>query len=240
MRGRWRKPRRLTVILALVATVALTGFAVWALYGSDWLRVEKVSVSGTRVLSEQEVRHAAGIPLGDPVITVDRPAVERALLAELPRLATADVVRAWPTGIGLNVTERRPELVQEKAGKYVEVDRDGVRFATTTTRPKGVPLLVMNLQDSPNAAHFGPARMRREAVRVAQSLPASVARDTRAIRVRSFDSVRLELSGGRTVLWGSGERGAAKAKSLTALMKAAKGSDHFDVSVPSAPAASGS
>jgi cell division protein FtsQ len=60
------------------------------------------------------------------------------------------------------------------------------------------------------------------------------------VRVRSYDSITLELTGGRTVLWGSGEQEAAKAKSLTALMKAAEDAEHFDVSVPSAPASSGS
>lgn len=80
----------------------------------------------------------------------------------------------------------------------------------------------------------------REAVRVAGDLPPAVARDTRAVRVRSYDDVSLELSGGRTVAWGSGEKGDTKATTLTALMKAAPKARHFDVSVPTAPASSGS
>ncbi|KOG90098.1 cell division protein FtsQ, partial [Streptomyces varsoviensis] len=85
-----------------------------------------------------------------------------------------------------------------------------------------------------------PDRLRREAVRVAAELPAAVRKDTRTIRVRSYDSITLELTGDREVVWGSGERGAEKARTLTALMKAARGADHFDVSAPSSPAVSGS
>lgn len=56
--------------------------------------------------------------------------------------------------------------------------------------------------------------------------------------MRSFDSISLELSGNRTVVWGSGEKGDTKAKALTALLKAAPKARHFDVSVPTAPAVS--
>ena len=80
----------------------------------------------------------------------------------------------------------------------------------------------------------------REAVRVAGAIPAAVARATRSVKVRSYDDISLELNGGRTVAWGSSEKGAAKARTLTALMKASPDARYFDVSVPTAPASSGS
>ncbi|CAM5539669.1 Cell division protein FtsQ OS=Streptomyces glaucescens OX=1907 GN=ftsQ PE=3 SV=1 [Streptomyces glaucescens] len=93
---------------------------------------------------------------------------------------------------------------------------------------------------SASLRRFGEPRLVREAVRVAGALPAAVARRTRTVEVRSFDDITLKLAGGRTVAWGSGEKGAAKARTLTALMKAAPDARHFDVSVPTAPASSGS
>ena len=50
---------------------ALGGFGVWALYGSNWLLVERVSVSGTEVLTTEQVRAAAGVPVGTPLLSVD-------------------------------------------------------------------------------------------------------------------------------------------------------------------------
>ncbi|MFC4497474.1 cell division protein FtsQ/DivIB [Streptomyces ovatisporus] len=238
-RLRLRLPGRL-LLLALVLTLVLGGFGAWALYGSDWVTVERVSVSGNEVLTEKQVRTAARIPVGAPLLSVDRAAAERRLRSRLPRLDTVDVVRAWPHGIGVKVTERKPELAMKEDGNFVEVDDEGVRFAVVPKQPKDVPLLAMEVQGSAGLRHFGSERLRREAVSVAGSLPKSVARNTRTVRVRSYDSITLELTGGRTVLWGSGEHRAAKAKSLAALLKAAKDARHFDVSVPSAPAASGS
>jgi cell division protein FtsQ len=143
----------------------------------------------------------------------------------------------------LKVTERTPVLILKNTGnggKYVEVDAKGVRFATVSAAPKGAPALELAVSRSAVLRRFPVDRLVREAVGVAGDIPAAVRRDTRVVKVRSYDSISLELSGGRTVEWGSGEKGRAKARTLTALMKAAPGARHFDVSAPIAPASSGS
>ncbi|MHC0432107.1 cell division protein FtsQ/DivIB [Streptomyces sp. O3] len=229
---------RLPLLASLVAAALLGGGGGWLLYGSPWLRVEHVGVSGTRVLTPAEVRDAAAVPVGAPLISVDTGAIEDRLRRELPRIDSVDAVRSWPRGISLKVTEREPVLVLRKGGRFVEVDADGVRFATVADAPKGVPALELSAADSPSLNRYGTGRLMRAAVRVAGDLPAAVARDTRTVKVRSYDSISLELTKGRTVAWGSSERGAAKAVSLTALMKAAPKAGHFDVTAPTAPAAS--
>ena len=231
---------------------------IWILYGSQWLRVERVTTSGTGVLTPAQVRAAAAVPVGAPLISVDTGDIEDRLRQKLPRIDSVEVVRSWPHGIGLKVTEREPVLIVENgangkngenreggsnAGKFVEIDAKGVRFATVQKAPRGVPRMELTPDQAGAAAslrRFGPDRLVREAVRVAGDLPPAVARDTRAVKVRSYDDVSLELSGGRTVAWGSGEKGDTKATTLTALMKAAPKARHFDVSVPTAPASSGS
>lgn len=233
-------PGRLTLILLAVAVALCGGAAVWALYGSSWLRVERVQASGTDILTPREVRDAAAVPMGAPLISVDTDAVEERLRRKLPRIATVDVVRSWPHGIGLKVTERQPVLLIEKGGKFVEVDASGMRFATVDTAPKGVPSLELDADRSPSLRRFGVDRLVREAVRVAGDAPGSLTGEIEAVSVRSYDAISLELRGGRTVVWGSGEKGDTKASALTALMKAAPKAGHFDVSVPTAPASSGS
>ncbi|MFI8766103.1 cell division protein FtsQ/DivIB [Streptomyces sp. NPDC053792] len=229
-------PRLLLVALGLVALVA---GGVWALYGSTWFRVERVKTSGTRVLTPAEVEDVAAVPMGAPLVTVDTDAIEARLRQKLPRIESIDVVRSWPHGIGLKVTERQPVLLVEKGGKFTEVDATGLRFATVDTAPRGVPLLVLDSAASPSLRRFGADRLLREAVLVRGELPAEIARDTRVVRITSYDSVTLELTGGRTVFWGSGEHGQVKARALTALMKATPKAGHFDVSAPTAPASSG-
>ncbi|MEO3753043.1 FtsQ-type POTRA domain-containing protein [Streptomyces sp. B6B3] len=242
-RARRRLPRRRILVVLLVLALLLGGFGGWALYGSDWLRVERVTVhwteGGPHQVTEDQILAAARVPVGDPMIALDKDAVRDRLLDALPRVASVAVVRAWPHGVTLKVTERESEVVMRSAGGYTEVDGAGVPFAETDERPPGVPLLELELENSPSLSRFGADRIRREAVGVAAALPPAVRRDTHVIRVASYDSVTLELSGGRTVLWGSPEDSAAKAEALTRVMKAADDATHFDVSVVTAPAASG-
>ncbi|MFI8516507.1 cell division protein FtsQ/DivIB [Streptomyces sp. NPDC085481] len=226
------------VLLIAFGAVVLVAGGIWALYGSNWFRVERVSTSGTTVLTRDEVERAAAVPVGAPMVSVDTDAIEARLRGELPRIDSVDVVRSWPHGIGLKVTERQPVLLLEKGGKFTEVDSTGMRFATVDKAPRGVPRLVLQAGASPSLRRFDEDRLLREAVGVTGELPEKIAQDTRVVRITSYDSITLELGGGRTVFWGSGEDGAVKARVLTALMKATPKAGHFDVSAPTAPASS--
>ncbi|MFJ9340999.1 cell division protein FtsQ/DivIB [Streptomyces sp. NPDC101733] len=234
------RARRVPLLASLAAAVLLTAGGTWVLYGSSWLRVEKVTTSGTQVLTPAQVLTAAAVPVGAPLIDIDTDEIAARLRKRLPRVDSVDVVRAWPHGIGLKVTERKPVLLIKKGTDFVEVDVSGVRFDTVAKAPAGVPVLELQAERSPSARRFDEERLLREAVSIAGDLPEAVAKETLQVKVRSYDAVVLELSKGRTVVWGSGELGEAKGRALTALLKAAPKADHFDVSVPTAPAVSGS
>ncbi|MFD9304155.1 cell division protein FtsQ/DivIB [Streptomyces sp. NPDC060048] len=233
--------RRGPVLVAgLVLVLLLAAGLTWVFYGSSWLRVEKVTAGGTEVLTPEQVRLAAAVPVGAPMVSVDTDEIEARVRGRLPRIDSVDVVRTWPHGIGLKVTERKPVLLIEKGSEFLEVDASGVRFDTVAKAPEGVPVLELSAGQSPSGRRFDEERLLHEAVGVAVDLPEAVRKETARVKVRSYDSVVLELSRGRTVVWGSGEQGEAKGRALTALLKASPKAEHFDVSVPTAPAVSGS
>ncbi|MBM9622109.1 cell division protein FtsQ/DivIB [Streptomyces zhihengii] len=235
--------RRLLVrraLIGLAAAALLAAGLLWVLYGSSWLRTEEVRATGTGVLTARQVEEVAAVPVGEPMVSVDTDAVEARLLAGLPRIASVEAVRSWPGTIELKVTERVPVLLLEKGARFAEVDAEGVQFATVDKAPRGVPLVRLDLAGSPGAARFTAGRLLAEAVTVRGDLPARVVRETTALEVRSYDDISLRLTGDRRVLWGSSEHGAAKARTLGALMKASPGARQFDVSAPTAPAVAGS
>ncbi|TLQ46531.1 cell division protein FtsQ/DivIB [Streptomyces marianii] len=227
-------------LLPLVAAAVLAGGGLWVLYGSSWVRAEQVEVSGTRVLTPREVEEAAGVPLGTPLVSVDLDGIGHRLRDRLARIDSVEVERSWPHGVVLRVTERVPVLLMRKGARFVEVDTKGVRFATVDKAPKGVPLVEMAENQSPSAARFGGRRLLEGAALVVSQLPAGIAGDLRSVQVISYDSLTLKLTRDREVMWGSSEDGEVKARTLSALMKAAPRARHFDVSAPTAPAASAS
>ncbi|EST34316.1 hypothetical protein N566_18610, partial [Streptomycetaceae bacterium MP113-05] len=165
-------------------------------------------------------------------------------VAGLRRVDEVRVVRAWPHGVGIHLAERRPVLLIRKGGgdrrRYVEVDAAGVRFATVEDAPQGIPFLSLEKRPTgPANQRSGSAALRRAAADVVTDLPARARREARTVRVGSYDGITVELTGDRTVRWGSPERGAAKGTALGALMKAAPDAARFDVSAPTAPATAG-
>lgn len=233
-------PAGRTVLIALIVLTVSVGGGTWAVYGSSWFRADRVAVAGAGVLTPQQIQRAAAVPLGGPLVSVDTGAVRKRLLKALPRLLDARVHRSWPHTIRLEVTERTPSAILKSGAKFTEVDKEGVRFATVDQPPHGVPMVQLTPDQTASFRHFGTKRLLQAAITVAGGLPESLTGRATAIRVRSYDGITVELTGGRDVMWGSQEDGARKAAVLTALMKAEPDATHYDVSAPTAPAASGS
>ncbi|WP_129839299.1 FtsQ-type POTRA domain-containing protein [Streptomyces sp. RFCAC02] len=242
-RLRLPRPGRPRVIALILVLAALTGgFGTWALYGSGWLRVENVSVrwqDGPRELTRDQILDAAGVRVGSPMASLDKDAVRDRLLDGLPRLASVDVVRAWPHGVSLKVTEREAEVLMPDGDRFTEVDGEGVAFGERAEADPDLPLLELDLADSASARRYGEDRVRRAAVSVVLALPGEVRRETRTVLATSYDAISLELADGTTVFWGSPERSRAKADALLAVRAAAPDATRFDVSAPTVPASSG-
>lgn len=235
------RPSRRAVLLTLVALTLLTAGGTWTVYGSPWLRATRVSVTGNHQLTDARIVKAAAVPLGGPLESVDTGAVRRRLLAALPRIGAVAVTRSWPHTVTVTVTERTAAAVIRDGAHFTEVDRDGVRFAGVARPPHGVPLVQLAPDRATAAAslrQFGTEDLLRAAITVAGDLPAAVRAEATVIRVRSYDGISVQLTGGREVMWGSAQQGPLKAAVLTALMKAEPHAGRFDISAPTAPAVS--
>lgn len=237
---RFALPSRRTILIVLLGLTLVVAGTTWAVYGSSWFRATRVTVVGNAVLTPQQIERAAGVPLGGALVSVDTGAVRKRLLHALPRIDHVDVQRVWPHTVRVNVTERTASAVLKSGKSFVEVDPGGVRFATVASAPRGVPLVRLTPDQSASLRHFGTKTLLRAAIAVSADLPEALRGQATGIRVRSYDGITVELSRGRSVMWGSAEEGARKAGVLTALLKAQPHASHYDVSAPSAPAASGS
>lgn len=132
--------RRLRLIIASAVVLLFLGSgAFWLLYGSDLVRVERVSVSGTDVLTQDQVREAADVPLGEQLVSVDTGAIERRAAEKLPRIDTVDVVRSWPDEIKLRVTERTPSSWSTRATSSSKSTTTACGSPPSRKRPRACP-----------------------------------------------------------------------------------------------------
>lgn len=216
--------------LLAVLVAGVVGFIGWLFLFSSALAVSGVRVEGAHVLSVQQVREAADVPLGEPLATVDLHAIAHRVRT-LPAVRSVDVSRSWPDKVRIAVRERHAVAVVERDGAWHGVDRNGVVFRTYSSRPAPLPIVRTGRHTSTDAL--------AEAARAVQALPTGLASRVDFVEVHSVDTITLHLAHGRTVLWGSADASAQKAEVLGVLLDRLPHLRHkprfYDLSVPGQP-----
>jgi len=223
-RRRWLSWKPLLVLL-LVLLLVVGG--VWLVYFSRYLAVQSVQVTGTGLLSADDIRAAARVPDEQPLARVDLAAIERRVESLAP-VADAEAVRQWPDRVLIDVTERKPIAVVDVGGRIRGMDADGVIFREYPRAPRNLPLVKTSGSISRETLH--------EAAQVVSALPPALSRRVEHLAVETVDQITLVLRDGRQVVWGSAEDSAAKAEVLVALLK--EPAKRYDVSVPGQPTTS--
>ncbi len=203
-----RRRRRLVAVAVAVAVLATAWWVGWV---GPLLAVHAVRVDGATTLTADQVRTAAGVPDGTPLLRVDVAGAE-ARVARLPQVADVSVTRGWPRSVVVTVVERRPVAVVEQAGRRSLVDASGVLFDTVTgDAPDGVVPL-----DVPSPGPDDPVT--RAALGALVSLPAEVRAQVAGAVATTGEDVTLALTDGRTVVWGGADSTGGKAAALVALL----------------------
>lgn len=212
----------------VVLAGGLAGFGGWAVFGSSWLTVDDVTITGADTVEISAVRDAARVPVGRPLASVDLGAI-RARVAAMPPIASVEVTRSWPHQVRVRVTERVPVAVVEIAGRLRALDETGAVFAAYRSAPSGLPLVQAN--DGYTARALG------EAAAVVSSLPEEIAARVDHVEVGTVDEISLVLRDDSEVRWGSSSDSGDKARVLSVLLQQTASS--YDVSVPGQPTTRG-
>ena len=117
-----RLPRwsRIGAGLGLAATIA----ALAALAGGSWLRVSDITTLGAALTPASRLESALAPLRGQPLLTLDRHAVEDAL-ASLPAIAEAHVETYLPDRVEVTVTEAAPAFVWQTTAVQMLCAADG-------------------------------------------------------------------------------------------------------------------
>jgi cell division protein FtsQ len=221
-----RRRARWVAVLLLLAAMGVAGGATWALFDSSLFAVRSVVVTGTRLVPESEVLAVAGVRPGTPLIRVSTARVAARVLT-ITQVVGVQVTKTWPDRVVIAVRERTSALaVALPGGGFDLIDANGVIVQSAATRPAGLPLYTTtaaasSLRGDPDVA---------AAAAVLGGLPASLRSAVTSVIVPSPDQVTLNLGSGVTIVWGSADDAAAKAKELAILMRTHARS--YDVSSP--------
>jgi cell division protein FtsQ len=221
-----RGNRRRTVLVVAAVTVVVAAVLVWVVAFSSLLGVRQVHVQGAHLLTAAQVKKAADVANGTPLIRIDAAAVA-ARVEKLPEVASAQVSTSYPSTLVIRINERQPVGYLRTGDRYVLVDRTGDQYRTADSAPAGLPRFVVPA--GTDARTTGGA-----VATVAAALPAAVREQVRSIEALDPAAITLVLKHGREVAWGSAARSADKARLLPALL-GQKHARHVDLSNPDQP-----
>lgn len=225
-RRRQLRRRILRVAVALVAVAVVAG-GVWVVFFSQAFAATTVSVTGTSVLTADQVTAAAQVPFGTPLTRLDTAAIA-ARVKLLKPVADVTVTRVVPNKVKIAVTERTAVYAVSSGSGFDLVDASGVPYTAVSAVPQGLIVATINGDD---------ARLRRDVATVVTALPQTLRDRAVLISADTADSIVIELTGGAEVIWGSAENSAQKSQVIAALLSVK--ASVYDVSSPSHPTTKG-
>jgi cell division protein FtsQ len=214
--------RRWWWVLAVAGVLAVVA---WVVGWSPLLSVSQVQVVGNHTVSAADIRAAAGVALGTPLVRVNSDAVS-ARVEALAAIKSVDVRHGWPGTLILDVTERTPIAVMAVSGGFDLVAADNVAYATVGTRPGGLTLLAATAPD-----------VRAAAIAMLAAVPVAFRSQSNTLTGSTPDDLRLVLRDGTQVRWGGSNNSARKAAVVMALLPQRVAV--IDVSAPGLPTTKG-
>jgi cell division protein FtsQ len=215
-----------------VAAVAIVFGVGWALLDSRFFVARSVTVTGTHLVTGAEVRSAAAIPPGLPLIRVNSAMIAHRI-ERIRQVQSARVSRDWPDGVTIAVVERTPVLAVPGGRGYQLIDKYGVVVESSSRRPPALPTL--ELSAVPGSGPVSVPELRGSpavyaAAVVLHELPRYLARSVVSLQAPSATEVTLRLARGITIVWGGTDRAAQKSRELAVLMRTHARS--YNVSAP--------
>lgn len=193
-----------------ISAVALVAITAWVVLGTSVLGVRTIEVTGSRIAGAEKVRAAADVVAGTPLARVDLDQVRQRVSA-LPSVASVVVSRSWPTTLLIAVTERVAVAAVAVAGGFALVDAEGIVFDTRAQKPDSAVLVKVALlrPEDPTT---------RAALRVVAALTPPLRQRLSQLVADSPTRIRLELTGGRMIVWGDADNSEKKAQVAAALL----------------------
>src|SRR5690625_377835 len=226
--------RRRALWISILSTLVLLGGGWAVLYISPILAIEEIEHEGLDLVTEsQAVERTAGLE-GKPLPQVGERGVNE-LFENIPAVKDVTLRAEPPHGLVVNINEYQPIAMGPRGKEYVVFSEDGTELAEITSKKAQE----FDLPVVASAADVTDEDVFNTITEVLGSLPDDLRDQVRAASGSSIDSIELELTSGKVVMWGNNEDAEKKAKVLEALLgleddEAAQISE-YDVSAPDFP-----
>ena len=222
--------RRTTWLVSAVSLLLVVGFVTGAVY-SPLLSLKTIRIEGASRVSAVSVRAAIEGQIGRPLALVDFASITRAL-GKFPLIRSFVTETVPPDTLIIRIAERAPIATLATSTGFSVVDPAGIVIDSAVERQPGFPLIELGSASTTSPAFTA-------AVGVLLALPSDLLKKVDTVTAQTSDDVTLVLTGGQSVVWGSAEQSALKAKVLAAVITVGGATTKYDVSAPNHPVLGG-
>jgi len=198
---------------------------------SPLLSLKTIRVEGASKVSAASVRTALGGQLGRPLALIDFDSITRKL-GNFPLIRSFVTETVPPGTLIIRIAERTPIATLATSSGFSVVDPAGIVIDSSADRQPSLPLIELG-----SATKSSPAFV--AAVGVLLALPSALLKQVDTVTAQTSDDVTLTLTGGQSVVWGSAEQSALKAKVLAAVIAVGGATTKYDLSAPNHPVLGG-
>lgn len=230
-----RAPQRGWLIGAgLVAIIAIVAAVVWF---SPWLVVKNIDVEGVVHGDKDAIVEASGISENQKLIRLDTDTSARSVAGQ-PWVDSVTVSRSWPQSVTISVREFAPMVfIRATDGDHLFSD-NGQEFVTAPPPPGVIEIVDAPRVDEPADGKVDPEpRVIKAVLTVVKALPELVAHRVERISAPSEAEIKLFLTDGYEVYFGSSDNAAEKARATEIVLN--RGEKTWNVSNPRLPTAKG-
>jgi len=185
---------------ALALILMTVTLAVVVLFALPWLKVQRVEVVGSSVVSRQQLLADAGARWGESTILLNASAMSRSLLAE-PWVRDAAVRVRWPGTLVLAVTPLPAVMVYQQGSEQQQLAASGAALGLVPGIPSTqLPLLVdqRNLRVAKAGTVILSTRLTQALVALARVFPASYGVGVSRYLITSTAALEIESNAGWT------------------------------------------
>jgi cell division protein FtsQ len=197
--------------LVVLIIVVLSGLVAWTLFRSPLFSIRHLDVSGAVRADPTAALSAAGVAVGQPMVTADLTAAAERLLTD-PWIAGAAIERDWPDRITVELVEREVVGTVECATATVVAAVDGTVLPNVDPATESVGRIVAPSLPCESLATDRGAAM---ALQFLAELPPRIAR---GITVTDGAEGLVATTDRYVIRLGSADRGTEKARALVAVL----------------------
>lgn len=124
-KARQRKAQRKRRIICLVAVIIVAVITLVILCLTVFFPIEKITTSGSKIYTNEEIVKASGINKGDNIFTFGADDAINSLKAKLPFIERVEFDRKFPDKLHIKVYDAKPYLCISLNGEYYNVSKEG-------------------------------------------------------------------------------------------------------------------